>query len=69
MRWRFQALQDFLRYLAGISSLFSPKTTKRNFILLCLFFEKNIGYIAGRKLEDKKDYDKNLRQTFDDSSD
>jgi hypothetical protein len=35
-------------------------------IVMPFFFEKKTGRIAGRKLEDREEYDKNLKQAFED---
>ncbi|KAI9038762.1 uncharacterized protein KD926_010497 [Aspergillus affinis] len=37
-------------------------------VVMPFFFEKNVGYIAGRKLADREEYDKKLRRAFEDSS-
>ncbi|KAJ5666094.1 uncharacterized protein N7477_008542 [Penicillium maclennaniae] len=37
-------------------------------VVMPFFFEKNVGKIAGRKLADKEEYDRNLRQAFEDCS-
>lgn len=36
-------------------------------MVMPFFFEKNVGEIAGRKLADKEEYDKNLRQAFEEN--
>ncbi|KAJ5111872.1 hypothetical protein NUU61_001502 [Penicillium alfredii] len=38
-------------------------------VVMPFFFEKNVGKIAGRKLTDKEEYDRQLRQAFEDCSD
>jgi hypothetical protein len=35
-------------------------------VVMPFFFEKNVGKIAGRKLADKDEYDRNLRHAFED---
>ncbi|PLB49351.1 hypothetical protein P170DRAFT_509909 [Aspergillus steynii IBT 23096] len=36
-------------------------------LIMPFFWERNIGYIAARKLSDKREYDERLRQTFEDN--
>jgi hypothetical protein len=36
-------------------------------MVMPFFWEKNIGYITGRKVSDKNKYDEDLRKAFEDS--
>ena len=50
-----------------IKPLFCKDYEEEFGIIMPFFFEKNVGYIAGRKLADKKTYDDNLRHAFEDN--
>jgi hypothetical protein len=52
-----------------IQPLFLKNCEEEFQMVMPFFFEKDIGRIAGRKLADREDYDNNLRQAFDITSD
>lgn len=52
-----------------IRPLFCKNYEEKFEVVMPFFFEKDVGYIAGRKLADREDYDKNLRLAFEDNSD
>jgi hypothetical protein len=52
-----------------IQPLFLKNCEEEFQVVMPFFFGKDIGRIAGRKLADREDYDNNLRQAFDITSD
>ncbi|RHZ62495.1 hypothetical protein CDV55_102906 [Aspergillus turcosus] len=58
----------FTIFSKHIRPLFCKDYEEEFQVVMPFFFEKNVGYIAGRKLADREEYDKNLRQAFEDDS-
>lgn len=52
-----------------IKPLFCKDYNEEFGVVMPFFFEKDVGRVAGRKLADKKEYDRNLRDAFEDCSD
>lgn len=59
----------FSIFTSHIKPLFCKDYEEEFGVVMPFFFEKNIGKIAGRKLADKEEYDKDLRQAFEECSD
>jgi hypothetical protein len=58
----------FTIFSKHIKPLFCKDYEEEFQVVMPFFFEKNVGYIAGRKLADREEYDKDLRQAFEDDS-
>ncbi|GAD96456.1 predicted protein [Paecilomyces variotii No. 5] len=58
----------FTIFTEHIRPLFCKDYTEEFHLIMPFLWGKNVGYIAGCKLSDKEQYDKELRQTFEDNS-
>lgn len=71
--WYAMALSSpsglFTIFSNHIRPLFCKDYEEEFGVVMPFFFEKNVGKIAGRKLADKEEYDRNLRHAFGDCSD
>ncbi|KAE8155014.1 hypothetical protein BDV25DRAFT_170329 [Aspergillus avenaceus] len=57
----------FTIFSKHIRPLFCKDYEEEFQVVMPFFFQRNVGHIAGRKLADREEYDKNLRQAFENS--
>ncbi|KKK15238.1 hypothetical protein AOCH_000385 [Aspergillus ochraceoroseus] len=58
----------FTIFSKHIKPLFCQDYEEEFGVVMPFFFERNVGHIAGRKLADREQYDKNLQEAFEDNS-